>query len=242
MNECVGVNAHGAEIFGSGHDTESSEQLRQEMTSSDHMGLMQQEFLSLLAARQGHFKLESGHHGDLWLDLDLLFLRPRSVRRFAVELAGRLARYNVAAVCGPLVGGALLAQAIAAELDVEFCYTERLVLPQHDALYPVEYRLPHSLRQRVRGKSVAIVDDVINAGSAVRGTLADLQFCGARSVVIGALLALGSAAPRFFASQDIPLESIAYLSSGLWAPSECPLCASQTPLEDVAASGKETVR
>jgi len=131
-----------------------------------------------------------------------------------------------------------LAQTIAAELDVEFCYTERFVLPQHNMLYPVEYRLPPSLAQRVYGKSAVIVDDVINAGSAVRGTLADLRSCGARTVAIGTLLVLGSAAPRFFAGQDIPLESIAYLSSGLWVPSECPLCAAQMPLEDVATSGE----
>jgi orotate phosphoribosyltransferase len=205
------------------------------MVTGDRTEPIQQELLSLLAARKGHFKLESGHHGDLWLDLDLLFLRPRSVRRFALELAGRLARRNLAAVCGPLVGGALLAQTIAAELDVEFCYTERFLLPQHGALYPVEYRLPRSLAQRVHEKDVAIVEDVINAGSAVRGTLADLRSCGARPVVIGALLVLGSAAPRFLAGQGIPLESIAYLASGLWSPSECPLCASQMPLEDVAA-------
>ena len=197
---------------------------------------IQQELASLLAARKGHFRLESGHHGDLWLDLDLLFLRPRSVQRFAVELARRLAQHNPAAVCGPLVGGALLAQVIAAELDVEFYYTERFALPQHDALYPVAYRLPDSLRQRVYGKDVAIVDDAINAGSAVRGTLADLRSCGARPVVIGALLVLGSTASSFFASQDVPLESIGYLSSGLWTPSECPLCATQTPLGDVATS------
>jgi orotate phosphoribosyltransferase len=205
------------------------------MITSDRTEPIQQDLLSLLASRQGHFKLESGYHGDLWLDLDLLFLRPRSVRRFAIGLARQLAKHNPAVVCGPLVGGALLAQTIAAELDVEFCYTERFVLPQHDALYPVEYRIPHSLRQRVGGKDVAIVDDVINAGSAVRGTLADLRSCGARPVVIGALLVLSSAAPRFFAGHDILLESIAYLASGLWAPSECPLCASRTPLEDGAA-------
>jgi orotate phosphoribosyltransferase len=208
------------------------------MITSDRHELMQQELLSSLAARQGHFRLESGHHGDLWLDLDALFLQPRPVRRFAVGLARRLAGHNPAVVCGPLVGGALLAQTIAAELDVEFCYAERFVLPQHDALYPVEYRLPHSLAQRVHGKSVVIVDDVINAGSAVRGTLADLRSCGARTVAIGSLLVLGAAALRFFASQDIPLESIAYLSSGLWVPSECPLCAAQMPLEEVVASGE----
>ena len=38
---------------------------------------LQQELLALLPRRQGHFRLESGHHGDLWLDLDPLFLRPR---------------------------------------------------------------------------------------------------------------------------------------------------------------------
>ena len=199
--------------------------------------LIQQELLNLLAARKGHFRLESGHHGDLWLDLDLLFLRPGPVQRFAIELAGRLSRYNVAAVCGPQVGGALIAHTIASELDVEFYYAERFVLPQHAASYPVEYRIPNSLRKIVYGKNIVIVDDVINAGSAVRGTFATLRACGAQPVVIAALLVLGASAPRFFADQDVPVESLAHLPSGLWLPSECPLCASQMPLEDPAADG-----
>ncbi len=58
----------------------------------DRNELMQKELLNLLAARKGHFKLESGHHGNLWLDLDLLFLRPSHVQRFALELANRLSR------------------------------------------------------------------------------------------------------------------------------------------------------
>ena len=196
---------------------------------------LQKELLNLLAARKGHFKLESGHHGNLWLDLDTLFLRPKSVRRFALELATGLAKYKVAAVCGPLVGGALIAQTVAAELDVECYYTERFVLPQRDALYPVAYRIPNGLRKLVHGKAIAIVDDVINAGSAVRGTFAELQSCGARSVAIGALLVLGSSAPGFCADQHVPLESLASLPTGLWTPAECPLCASQKPLEDLTA-------
>jgi orotate phosphoribosyltransferase len=198
------------------------------------MNGLQEELLKLLAARKGHFKLESGHHGNLWLDLELLFLRPSRIQPFASELAKRLARYNVAAVCGPLVGGALIAQTIAAELEVEFYYTERFVLPQPDALYPVAYRLPNTLRQLVQGKNVAIVDDALNAGSAVRATLAELNSYGARPVAIGALLVLGSSAPNFFTGQNIPLESIASRPSDLWTPAECPLCASQIPLEDIA--------
>ncbi len=196
--------------------------------------LMQEELVSLLSARKGHFRLESGHHGDLWLDLDPLFLRPTHLRRFVVELARRLSAHSLEAVCGPLVGGAFLAQVVAAELDVEFYYAERIVHAPGDASSSVEYRLPGTLRPRVRGKSVAIVDDVINAGSAVRGTFADLQACGARLVAIGALLVLGSSASRFTADRNVALESIGYLPNVLWAPSECPLCASYVPLENAA--------
>jgi orotate phosphoribosyltransferase len=194
---------------------------------------MQKELLNLLTARKGHFRLESGHHGDLWLDLDLLFRRPRDVRPFVVELANRLAKYKSGAVCGPLVGGALIAQMVASELEVEFYYTERSVPLQRDSLYSVEYRLPKGLGKLIDGKNVVIVDDVINAGSAVRGTFAELQFWRARPVVIGALLVLGSSTPNFFAEQDVAVESIASLPSGLWAPRECPLCASQIPLEEI---------
>jgi orotate phosphoribosyltransferase len=193
---------------------------------------MQNDFLNLLSAREGHFKYESGYHSNLWLDLDLLFVRPKLVRPFAVELAKKLARHKIDAVCGPLVGGALVAEMVASELDVEFYYTERFVPPQRDTLYPVEYRLPGSLRSVIQGKDVAILDDVISAGSAVRGTLTELQNCGIGSVVMGALLVLGSSVPTFCAKQNIPLESVATQSSHLWLPTECPLCDSQVPLED----------
>ena len=48
---------------------------------------MQEELLSLLAPRKGHFRLESGHHGDLWLEIPRLYLRPDRLRPFAAELA-----------------------------------------------------------------------------------------------------------------------------------------------------------
>ena len=98
---------------------------------------MQSELLALIAARNGHFRLESGHHGSLWLDLDPLFLRPGRLRRFVAALADKLARHAVEAVCGPLTGGAFLAQSVAAALDVEFYYTERVVPPERDSVWRI---------------------------------------------------------------------------------------------------------
>ena len=196
--------------------------------------------VDLLATRKGHFRLESGHHGDLWLDLELLCLHPEPVRRLASELAKRLARHECAAVCGPLVEGAFVALMVASELGVEFCYAERLADSQSGAqssaesgaLFPVKYRIPRALRSRLRGKRVAIVNDVINAGSAVRGTFHDLIACGAQPVAIGALLVLGDSALNFANENKIALESIAALPNAVWTPAECPLCATGVPLEN----------
>jgi orotate phosphoribosyltransferase len=192
---------------------------------------LQEEFLNLVQARKGRFKLESGHHGSLWLDLDLLFFRPTEIQRFIVELAGKLSGFNIDAICGPMIGGALVAQNIAVELGKEFFYTERVVSQNSDVLYSTTYHLPYHLRKMIDGKKVAIVDDVINAGSAVRATLAEVQSFGAKPVVIGALLVLGDTGQNYFSQRNYPLRSVSYLPNELWTPEDCPLCASQIPLD-----------
>jgi orotate phosphoribosyltransferase len=193
-----------------------------------------EEIVRLLAGRRGHFLLESGHHGDLWLDLDGVFVRPTRVARFATELATRIAAHEIQAVCGPLVGGAFLAEMIASCLDVEFFYTERSVRPGGGGLYAVDYRLPAALRGAVRDKPVAIVDDVVNAASATQATFEDLRACGARTVAIGALLTLGSAAAALADEEDLALERLAALPNTSWEPPDCPLCAAGMPLETPA--------
>jgi orotate phosphoribosyltransferase len=200
---------------------------------------MHDDVLTLMPARRGHFLFESGHHGDLWLDLELLCLTPDRVRPLAARLAARLASYEIDAVCGPLVEGAFVALMVASELGVPFSYAERFEHPKRGGLFPVEYRIPRALRARVRDKRVAIVNDVINAGSAVRGTLADLGACAARPVAIGAVLVLGSAAARLAAERGVALETLASLPNNLWTPAECPLCVRGIPL--ISGLGPEPI-
>jgi orotate phosphoribosyltransferase len=95
----------------------------------------------------------------------------------------------------------------------------------------VEYRIPRPLRSAVRGRKVGIVDDVVNAGSAVRSTYGDLVSCGADPVVIGSLLALGRSPAIVATDLGVPMESVGHLPANLWAPTECPLCAAGVPLE-----------
>jgi orotate phosphoribosyltransferase len=186
----------------------------------------------LLPARKGHFRLESGHHGELWLDLELLCLRPAKIRPLAEALARRLSRHGVEVVCGPLVEGAFVAAMVAPALDVLFAYTEREVAPGAHRFFPVDYVLPRALRPVLKGRRVAIVNDVINAGSAVRGTLRSLQDCGAHPVAIATLAVLGNRADSLARDAGIPLEALAHLPGEIWTPTTCPLCARQVPLDD----------
>ncbi len=181
--------------------------------------------INLMACRSGHFRFESGHHGDRWLEPDLLLHRPTLLRPFAAELANRLERHRFEVVCGPLTGGAFLAQMVAEECDVAFAFSERFAPPPSDALYQVRYRVPDALRDGLRGASVAIVNDVTNAGSAVRGTYEDLVACGARPVALGTLIALGEWSSTFASTNQVALESLETLPFNLWTQAECPLCA-----------------
>jgi orotate phosphoribosyltransferase len=140
---------------------------------------VQEELLSLFAARRGHFRFESGHHGDLWLEIPAAYVHTNLLRPYTSKLARLLAAHQVEAICGPLVEGALLAQMVAEEMRVEFYFAEQSTRAGADGLYPVGYRIPDALRGAIRGKRTAIVDDVINAGSATRGACEDLETCGA---------------------------------------------------------------
>ena len=190
-----------------------------------------------LPARRGHFRLESGHHGDLWLDLETLCLDVAAVRRDADRLAERLEPLAPEAVCGPLVEGAFVALFVAEWLDVPFTYATPRVERDGAGLFPVSYRVPDALRAHLAGRRVAIVNDVINAGSAVRGTLADLQDCGATPCAIASLGMLGTAAAVLAATAGVPLLALEEVPNTIFPPAACPLCAAGAPLSNPPEGG-----
>jgi orotate phosphoribosyltransferase len=122
---------------------------------------------------------------------------------------------------------------VATELDCDFTYAERFANATRDALFPVEYRLPGAQHSLVRARRVAIVNDVISAGSAVRGAYANLQVLGAQVVAVGSLAVLGTPFVTFARERALPLEALAHFPHNVWMPEECPLCRQGVPVEAV---------
>ena len=192
---------------------------------------MQAKVEHLLPEREGHFVFESGHHGQVWLDLERLFLHPDRVQPLAEALADRLRGHQIEAVCGPLVEGAFVGLMVASSLRVPFTYSEPVRDHRATGLFPVLYPIPKSLQPELNGRRVAIVNDVINAGSAVRGTLAALTECGAQPVAIATLAVYGDAANELAARHAVALETLATFPNRIWEPSACPLCAKGIPVD-----------
>jgi orotate phosphoribosyltransferase len=185
----------------------------------------------LFASREGHYVFESGLHGRLWLDLEQLFCRPERIAPMAAQLAARLAAERPDVVCGPLVGGALLAQLVALSAELGFVYTERTAWAPGVA-WSARYQLPRSVERLVRGQRVAVVDDVVNAGSALRATVAAVRRSGGTVVGLGALLRLGDTVEPYLAEQGLSLHALAVRDNRLWPADECPLCARGVPLDN----------
>jgi orotate phosphoribosyltransferase len=181
------------------------------------------DIVQLARPQPGHFDLGTGYHGDLWLDLDALFLRPALLRPNVRWLAERLTQHAPDAVCGPLEGGAFLAYAVADRLQVAFLPAYRWPGP------PAGYRLP-PVPGGIRDWRVAVVDDAINAGTAVAACLAEIRAQHAVPVAVAALLSLAPANTRSLAS--LPFYAAGTLPSQTWAAGQCPLCNAGTPLTD----------
>ena len=181
--------------------------------------------------RRGHFLYESGYHSDLWFDLETLCRRPAMLQPYVIELASKVADFQPQVICGPLVEGSFIALMVSSELHCEFTYTIRIARSP-DRLFPVEYRLPRVLSDLVYGKRVVIVNDVISAGSAVRGTFESLKVACADVAGFASLVVLGDSFPGFAAQHNIPLETnIRLPRNNLWEPENCPLCAARISLE-----------
>jgi orotate phosphoribosyltransferase len=193
--------------------------------------------IELACPRYGHFDLGTGYHGDMWLDLDRLFLRPALLRPQVRVLADRLREHRVDAVCGPAEGGAFLAYALADLLEVVFLPAYRA--PASEAGAGSAYRLAGAgpAGEAIGRRRVAIADDAVNAGTAVRACAGQLREHGAELVAVAALLAVGPAKQIIAAALAVPFYSVDAVPSRAWLPEDCPLCANGVPLTDSSVQG-----
>jgi orotate phosphoribosyltransferase len=183
------------------------------------------ELVQLVQPSHGHFDLGIGFHGDVWLDLDLLFLQPAVLHQPIRWMAERLREHAVDAVCGPLEGGAFLAYAVADLMAAVF-------LPGYRTPGQVAGYHLGPVPGGIEGWRVGIVDDAVNAGTAVLACAEALRSQGAVPVAVASLLALGDARITIPDGLGVPFHPAAIVPARTWPAAQCQLCAEGIPLTE----------
>lgn len=163
-------------------------------------------------------------------------MSPGRIAPLVTALSHRLGGYKPTAVCGPQHGGAFLAQAVAAELELNFYYTLAQGGSRANRLFAARYELPAGLKKQASNERFAIVDDVISAGSSGRATHREITDAGGEVVAVGSLVLLGPKASDYFATLGIPTEALAQRDFETWTPDTCLMCLRGEPLEDPSSS------
>jgi orotate phosphoribosyltransferase len=82
----------------------------------------------------------------------------------------------------------------------------------------------------ISGWRIGIVDDAVNAGTAVAACVNAVRAQDALPVAVTSLLALGDASTLIPEHLSVPFYPAATLPSHTWPARQCPLCAEDIPL------------
>ena len=169
--------------------------------------------------QNGHFRLSSGRHSDVYLQCQRVLEHPRLTASLGEAIAERFdgrhgahPEFNV--VVSPAVGAILIGNAVAYAAGTRFFFAERV----NGAM---------TLRrgqQLGRSDRALIVEDVITTGGSAAEVAALAESCGAAVIGVGSLVDRSVHKPAF------RLESLVRVEARDYEESACPLCAAGEPL------------
>lgn len=177
---------------------------------------------SIGAIEDGHFVYISGAHGSQYINKDVLLQHPHVTSQLCRALAERFANCDVDVVVGPAMGGIILAHWVAYHLaditgrEVLSAYAER------DSDRQLIFKRGYD--ERIRGRKVLAIDDILHKGTSARELIALLRVCGADVVGFGAVCSRGAPLARRDIGDPASLVTLAHLDLPSWEVDECPLC------------------
>ncbi len=174
------------------------------------------------AVLRGHFQLSSGRHSDVFVQKFRVLEHPRLAQRFGESLADLFADgFDV--VAAPAVGAVVLGFTTALAGDARSIFAER-------SEGKMSFRRGFAIEPH---EKVLVVEDVVTTGGSAREVVDLVKESGGEVAGVGALLdRSGRSAAEAIAALGAPLRALVRLEADSWDPAECPLCASNEPLED----------
>ncbi len=172
------------------------------------------------ALLEGHFKLSSGKHSDIYYEKFNILRKPRLCEQVCIEMAKMFENDNVELVVGPTTGGVIIAFEVAKYLGVDAIYAEGAD-DGKSRVFKRGFYIDEGTR-------VLIVDDVMTTGRAIFEVIDLVNQYNAKIVGIGEFLDRSGGAVKF----DYSFKALATVdaSKRTWEVEDCPLCKKGMPL------------
>ena len=174
-------------------------------------------FKNSKALLDGHFKLTSGKHSDIYYEKFMILKQPRLCEKACIEMARLFEKKNVELVVGPTTGGIIIAYEVAKYLDVDSIYAE--AGENNSRVFKRGFFIEPDTR-------VLIVDDVLTTGRSIFEVIDLVNSYNAEIVGIGEFLDRSGGKIKF----DYPFKALATVEANAWDPADCPLCQKDVPI------------
>jgi orotate phosphoribosyltransferase len=186
-----------------------------------------------------HFVYISGQHGSGWIDKDAVYPHTERTSALGAMIAQAVAGEGIEVVCGPATGGLILAQWVAHHAGALAVFGEHgePAPEEHHAEANRPFVIRRGYDKLLAGRSVLVVDDVVNTGFSIRGTIEAVRACGGDVRLAAAVCNRNALAPeqigveRLVGLADIKLDS--------WPREQCPLCREGVPVNTAYAHGAD---
>jgi len=169
------------------------------------------------ALQTGHFLLTSGLHSPQYFQCALVLQHLNFLEKLCSDIVEfYYEEEDIDTVIAPAIGGIIVGQELARQLNVRFIYTERenekMVLRRGFTIEPHE--------------KILIAEDVITTGGSVKEVVDIVEKVRGYPVGIGAIVDRSDGFVKF----DMPLFSAVQVKSVTYEPGKCPLCNQNIPL------------
>lgn len=162
------------------------------------------------ALLSGHFLLTSGRHSNQYFQCAQVLQYPVYTSQICTILADFFKEYEIDTIIAPAMGGIIVGQEVARQLNKKFIFAER-----EDKILTIRRGFTVS-----EGEKFLVCEDVVTTGGSVFETMDIVKSRGGVVVGVGVIVDRSNGAVDF----GVPQKSTLQLEAVSFTPEECPLC------------------
>ncbi|UCH64697.1 MAG: orotate phosphoribosyltransferase [Ignavibacterium sp.] len=193
------------------------------------MGLSEKEIMNIFeesdALLRGHFRLTSGRHSDVYFQCAKVLQYPNYNEQLCSIIAGKFKVVDFDTVISPAIGGLVVGQEVARQLNKKFIFAER-------ENFDLMLRRGFSIKE---GERLLICEDVVTTGGSVLEVMEIVKSNSADVAGVGFIVDRSNGKVNF----GYPQVSTIKLDVKSYMPEDCPYC--EQGLELVKPGSKKVI-